>query len=82
MRRSAEPKFVVGIFRLTERPGPASAAPAPATSVAVAFRIYRGHITSWVRADDELADADADADAGAEPDADAEDATQPRLGLR
>ena len=64
MRRSAEPKFVVGIFRLTERPGAGECGTGTGDLAAVAFRIYRGHITSWIRADEELADADPDADGG------------------
>ena len=55
MRRSAEPKFVVGIFRLTERPGGGDCGTGTGSLAAVAFRIYRGHITSWIRADSELA---------------------------
>ncbi len=55
MRRSAEPKFVVGIFRLTERPGAGECGTGTGDLVAVAFRIYRDHITSWIRADSELA---------------------------
>ena len=55
MRRSAEPKFVVGVFRLTERPG-AGKCDGTGDLVAVAFRIYRNHITSWIRADEELAE--------------------------
>ncbi len=56
MRRSTEPAFVVGIFRLTERPGSkAGCGTGTGNLAAVAFRIYRGHITSWIRADEELA---------------------------
>ena len=55
MRRSAEPAFVVGIFRLTERPGSGDCGTGTGNLAAVAFRIYRGHITSWIRADSELA---------------------------
>jgi hypothetical protein len=55
MRRSAEPKFVVGIFRLTERPGAGECGTGTGKLAAVAFQIYRGHITSWIRADSELA---------------------------
>ena len=55
MRRSAEPTFVVGIFRLTERPGAGECGTGTGNLAAVAFRIYRGHITSWIRADNELA---------------------------
>jgi hypothetical protein len=55
MRRSAEPAYVVGIFRLTERPGSkAGCGTGTGNLAAVAFRIYRGHITSWIRADEEL----------------------------
>jgi hypothetical protein len=55
MRRSSEPAFVVGIFRLTERPGAGQCGTGTGNLAAVAFRIYRGHITSWIRADNELA---------------------------
>jgi hypothetical protein len=55
MRRGAQAKFVVGIFRLTERPG-AGECDGTGNLVAVAFRIYRNHITSWIRADEELAE--------------------------
>ncbi len=55
LRRSVEPMFVVGIFRLTERPGAGECGTGAGNLAAVAFRIYRGHITSWIRADSELA---------------------------
>jgi hypothetical protein len=56
MRRSDEPTFVVAIFRLTERPGSKEGCGTGTGNLAaVAFRIYRGHITSWIRADNELA---------------------------
>ena len=74
MRRSAEPMFVVGIFRLTERPGSkAGCGTGTGNRAAVAFRIYRGHITTWIRADEELATPTPTPKAG--PSATPEDST-------
>ena len=56
IRRGKERKFVIGVFRLTERPGRGSCGEGEGELVAVAFRIYRNHITSWIRADEEVAD--------------------------
>jgi hypothetical protein len=47
--------FVVGVFRLTERPG-SSACDGTGSTAAVAFRIRDSHITRWVRADDEISE--------------------------
>jgi hypothetical protein len=51
-RRSSD-DFVVGIFRLTERPNaPAPCGTGVGNMAAVAFEIDKGHITKWVRVDD------------------------------
>jgi hypothetical protein len=56
LRRSSEREFVIGVFRLTERPGPGSCGTGTGALAAVAFRIYRDHITSWIRDDSEVAE--------------------------
>jgi hypothetical protein len=53
MRRGSD-HFVVGIFRLTERPGPGSCGQGKGEMAAVAFLIRDQHITQWVRADQEV----------------------------
>ena len=50
-RRSAVDTFVVGTFKLTERPGAGSCGAGTGDTVAVAFMIRRAHITRWVRDD-------------------------------
>jgi len=54
-RRSDQQGFVVGIFRLTERPGRGTCGTGTGAKAAVAFSIQRRHITRWVRADSEVA---------------------------
>jgi hypothetical protein len=56
LRRSMQAKFIIGIFRLTERPGAGKCGTGTGNLVAVVFRIYREHITSWIRADEEIAE--------------------------
>jgi hypothetical protein len=53
-RRSLDPAFVVGVFRLTERPGRGKC-DGTGTKAAVLFQIKREHITRWVRADGAIA---------------------------
>jgi hypothetical protein len=50
-RRSTD-QFVVGIFRLTERPGSGQCGAGTGHLAAVAFRIEHKHITRWVRVED------------------------------
>jgi hypothetical protein len=56
-RRGAE-GFVVGIFRLTERPGAGECGTGTGQVAAVAFLIEDGHIASWVRLADDAAAPD------------------------
>jgi hypothetical protein len=53
MRRGTD-HFVVGVFRLTERPGAGSCGTGTGEMAAVAFLIRDDHITQWVRADQEI----------------------------
>src|SRR4051794_27295445 len=50
-RRSSVARFVVGIFRLTERPGAGHCGTGTGNKVAVAFMIRKRHIKRWVRDD-------------------------------
>jgi hypothetical protein len=54
-RRSVEPTFVIGVFQLTERPGPGKCGTGAGQKAAVAFQIRREHIRRWVRADAAIA---------------------------
>jgi hypothetical protein len=57
LRRSTKADtFVVGIFRLTERPGAGQCGAESGKRAAYAFRIYRDRITSWAHDDEELAE--------------------------
>jgi hypothetical protein len=44
-------RFVVGTFRLTERPGPGKCGDGTGHKLSVAFVVRRHHITRWVRDD-------------------------------
>jgi hypothetical protein len=49
-RRSDQPGFVIGVFRLTERKNaPAPCGQGVGAEAAVAFEISRGHIKTWLR---------------------------------
>ena len=54
-RRSVEPTYVIGVFRLTERPGRGKCGTGAGQKAAVAFQIRREHIKRWVRADAAIA---------------------------
>jgi hypothetical protein len=54
-RRGVE-GFVVGIFRLTERPGAGECGTGTGDTAAVAFLIRKRHITQWVRVDPDAPD--------------------------
>ena len=71
MRRSAEPNVRRRHLPAHRAPGPGECGTGTGNLAAVAFRIYRDHITSWVRADDELAAPTPTPKAGPTPDADA-----------
>src|SRR3954447_10528609 len=66
-RRSVE-HFVVGTFKLTERPGRGECGTGTGSTVAVAFMIRNAHITHWVR-DDSLSNPSATATPTPTPDA-------------
>jgi hypothetical protein len=51
-RRSTD-DFVVGVFRLTERPGAGECGTGTGETAAVAFLIEKKHITRWVRVPDD-----------------------------
>ena len=51
-RRSTD-GFVVGVFRLTERPGAGECGTGTGETAAVAFLIEKKHITRWVRVPDD-----------------------------
>jgi hypothetical protein len=73
-RRSEQPGFVVGVFRLTERKNaPAPCGQGVGAEASVAFEIARGHIKTWLRVadpaqDDPMATATPTPTASADPD--------------
>src|SRR4051794_10346504 len=65
-RRSSVEHFVVGTFKLTERPGPGECGPGTGSTVGVAFMTRTAHITLWVR-DDSLTTPGAEPSPSAPP---------------